>query len=511
MSSPESASSEGRRNFLRRIGGLAVGTAGSVGASPAAPSRDTTDSLVFMSATRLAGLIRARKVSAAEAVDAYIRRIESVNDRLNAVVMRAFDRARQEAIALDRRARRRDFAGVLHGVPMTVKDSFDTEGVISTGGTYGRQQYVPSQDATVVARLRRAGAILLGKTNTPEFTLGGVGGINTSSNSLYGSSHNPYDLTLTTSGSSGGAAAIVAAGGAAFDIGSDLGGSIRLPAHMNGVAGLKTTAGRVPRTGHIVGYGGVLDTWQQMGPIARRVEDLALITPVISGPDFRDAACAPVPWRDPHEIEISKLRVAYFAAAGAFRPDDATRETIRRAVGWLGETARAVTESCPVELFEALNATRSKLTMGDGWAWYQRLADKWGTKNVSGEMAQTIASTPQISTAEYVRTWDEADRIKSKLLAWMGSWDVLVCPVAKGPATPIDRIFNAARDGGSLGFPGVFNSTGWPVAVVRCGTSADGRLPIGIQVVAAPWREDICLAVAAYLEARSGGWQPPPI
>lgn len=464
-----------------------------------------------MSATQLAALIRARKVSATEAVNACIERIERVNDRLNAVVMRSFERARAEAAALDKRARRRDFAGALHGVPMTIKDSFDTEGVISTGGTYGRQQYVPDRDATVVARLRRAGAILLGKTNTPEFTVGGVGGINTSSNSLYGSSHNPYDLTLTTSGSSGGAAAIVAAGGSAFDIGSDLGGSIRLPAHVNGVAGLKTTHGRVPRTGHIVGYGGVLDSWQQIGPIARRVEDLALITPVISGPDYRDAACAPVPWNDYRRVQIDKLRVAYFAKTDTFQPDEATQAMIQQVVRWLGEAAQ-VTEDCPARLLSALNATRGTLARGDGWAWYKRLADKWGTKNISGDMAKTIESARQIPTPEYVRVWEEADQVKSALLTWMRRYDVLICPVAKGPATAIDRIFNPAEGGGdSLGLVGAFNSTGWPVAVVRCGTSADGRLPLGVQIVAAPWREDVCLAVASYLEARSGGWQPPPL
>ena len=185
---------------------------------------------------------------------------------LNAVVMNSYARARAEAKALDAKAARGDFAGPLHGVPMTIKDSLDTEGVITTGATYGRQQYVPTKDATVVARVRKAGAILLGKTNTPEFTLGGLGGISTASNLLYGSSHNPYDLTRSTAGSSGGAGAIVAAGGAAFDIGSDWGGSIRGPSHNNGIAGIKPTSVRVPRTGHIVDYGGIFDLWQQLGP-----------------------------------------------------------------------------------------------------------------------------------------------------------------------------------------------------------------------------------------------------
>jgi amidase len=163
----------------------------------------------------------------------------------------------------------------------------------------------------VVARVRKHGAILLGKTNTPEFTLGGLGGISTASNLLYGGSHNPYDLSRSTAGSSGGAGAIVAAGGAAFDIGSDWGGSIRGPSHNNGIAGIKPTSVRVPRTGHIVDYGGIFDLWQQLGPMCRRVEDVALITPLISGPDFKDAACAPVPWADPKKVDSRKLKVAF--------------------------------------------------------------------------------------------------------------------------------------------------------------------------------------------------------
>jgi len=173
-------------------------------------STDKTTETIYMSATKLAELLRARDVSAVEVVNAFIDRQLEVNDLMNAVVMNSYVRARAEAKALDARAARGDFAGALHGVPMTIKDSLDTAGVITTGATYGRQQYVPEKDATVVARVRAAGAILLGKTNTPEFTLGGLSGISTASNLLYGSSHNPYDLTRSTSGSSGGAGAAVA-------------------------------------------------------------------------------------------------------------------------------------------------------------------------------------------------------------------------------------------------------------------------------------------------------------
>jgi amidase len=484
-----------------------------------AASSDPAEDLIYMSATKLAGLIRAKKVSALEAVEAYIGRQLTVNDRLNAVVMNAYARARAEAKALDQKAARGEFVGPLHGVPMTIKDSLDTAGVITTGATYGRQQYVPDKDATVVARLRAAGAILLGKTNTPEFTLGGLGGISTTSNLLYGSSHNPYDLTRSTAGSSGGAGAIVAAGGAAFDIGSDWGGSIRGPSHNNGIAGIKPTSVRVPRTGHIVDYGGVFDLWQQLGPMARRVEDLALITPIISGPDFRDAACAPVPWADPTKVSLKWLRVAFCddnGATGTRTTDDDTKKTVRQAAKWLEGEVASVEENAPVQVLQELAEARSTLTRGDGWAFYKRLADKWGTVNFSPSRKEGMARAEPVSAAAMVEAWEKHDEAKSRLLAWLQRYDVFLCPVNAKPAQPIDQEGNDGGGGSSgsgRGWPytGVFNSTGWPVVVVRCGSSTDGKLPIGVQVVAAPWREDICLVVASYLESRSGGWKRPPI
>ncbi len=482
-----------------------------------AASTDKTDELIFMSTTKLAQLLRSKQISATEAVEAFIRRQTAVNDKLNAVVTNCFERARAEAKALDAKAAQGAFAGPLHGVPMTIKDSLDTEGVVSTGATMGRQQYVPKQDATVVARVRKAGAILLGKTNTPEFTLGGLSGISTASNLLFGGSHNPYDLTRSTSGSSGGAGAIVAAGGAAFDIGSDWGGSIRGPAHNNGIAGIKPTSVRVPRTGHIVDYGGVFDLWQQLGPLCRRVEDLALITPIISGPDFHDASCAPVPWPDPAKVELKKLKVAFCVDNGAVdraATDDDTKNTVRQAAKWLEPAVTAVNEEAPTEILNELNAARMKLTGGDAWAFYKRLADKWGTKNFSPAVKERMAGMKPISTAEYVEAWEKQDECKSRMLDWMKDYDVFVCPVANKPAQPIDQEPNTpgfGAPGTGWQYTGVFNSTGWPSVVVRCGSSADGKLPIGVQVIAAPWREDLCLAVASYLESKSGGWKRPPI
>jgi amidase len=515
----------GRRDFLRGRSLISAASAAAViaevsAARAASASTDKTEELIFMSATKLAGQIRARKVSAVEAVEAFIARQLDVNDEMRAVVMNCYSRARHEAKELDAKAARGEWVGPLHGVPITLKDSLDAEGVISTGATYGRQQYIPQKDATVVSRVRKAGAIVLGKTNTPEFTLGGLSGISTASNLLYGSSHNPYDLTRSTSGSSGGAGAIVAAGGAAFDIGSDWGGSIRGPAHNNGIAGIKPTSVRVPRTGHIVDYGGIFDLWQQLGPLCRRVEDLALITPIISGPDFHDASCAPVPWPDPAAVDLKKLKVAFVTdngATGRNATDEDTKKTIRQAAKWLEDAVAAVKEDAPKSILDELADARRKLTQGDGGAFYQRLADKWGTRNFSPQRKAMMASAEPLTSAELVEAWEQHDSCKSRMLDWMKSYDVLICPVAGKPAQPIDEEPRAPGEAGGGGpgngwpYTGVFNCTGWPVVVVRCGSSADGKLPIGVQVVAAPWREDLCIAVASYLESRSGGWKRPPI
>ncbi len=479
--------------------------------------RTMSDDLIYMSATKLAGLLRARKVSAVEAAESYIARQLAVNDMLNAVVMNSYARARSEAKELDAKASRGEFVGPLHGVPITLKDSLDTAGIISTGATYGRQQYVPQKDATVVARVRKAGAIVLGKTNTPEFTLGGLAGISAASNLLYGSSHNPYDLTRSTAGSSGGAGAIVAAGGSAFDIGSDWGGSIRGPSHNNGIVGIKPTSVRVPRTGHIVDYGGIFDLWQQLGPMARRVEDIALITPLISGPDFRDASCAPVPWPDHTKVDLRKLKVAFCVdngATGKGATDEDTKKTVRQAAKWLEGTVTSVAEDAPVAALNDMREARSQLSSGDGGAFYQRLADRWGTKNISPQRKNTMEKAVPISTAALVAAWAKQDDCKSRMLAWMTGYDVFLCPVAAKPAQPIDAEDGAGGGGAAGGgwpYTGVFNCSGWPVVVVRCGSSADGKLPIGVQVVAAPWREDICIAVASHLESQSGGWRKPPI
>ncbi len=204
----------------------------------------TATDITSASATDLAARIRSKQISSKAVVEAYLDRIAVVNPKLNAVVQLTADAARKEADEADAALARGEVKGPLHGVPVTIKDTLETTGVICTGGTKGRANYVPKADATAVARLRAAGAIVLGKTNVPEL----AGAIETD-NLVYGRTNNPYDLSRTPGGSSGGEAAIVSAGGSPLGLGTDAGGSIRIPAHFCGLAAIKPTSGRVPRTG----------------------------------------------------------------------------------------------------------------------------------------------------------------------------------------------------------------------------------------------------------------------
>jgi amidase len=499
-----------RRAFLKHatIGTAALAVASRLATSPARAastdsaypvSTDTTDDLIYMSATKLAQLIRAKKVSAVEATQACIDRIEHVNPKLNAVCMPCFERALEEAKAADAALARGDIKGPLHGVPMTIKDSFDAAGVVSTGGTLGRMTYVPEKDATAVTRARKAGAILLGKSNTPEFTLAGLPGLSTTWNPIYGVTRNPYNIWHSASGSSGGAGSIVAAGGAFFDIGSDFGGSIRGPAHANGVAGIKPTTGRVPRTGHIVDFGGVFDPYQQVGPLARKVEDIELVTRIIAGPDYKDAAIKPAPLFPSSNVDLSKLRVAYYFSNGLADPTAETHAALKKALDALTATGAKAREDIHPFYKEAVEL-RWKLRGGEAYASVKRLADKWKTKVVSPSFT---FGGPMCTTAEFTEMMEKQDFYRSAMLSWIKDYDVILCPASHEPAPRIDDNPNYM-----LGYTSVYNVSGWPATVVRGGTSPTG-LPIGIQVVAQPFREDVTFAVAKLIEKELGGWKKP--
>jgi amidase len=428
------------------------------------------EELIYTSAAELAAAIRTRQVSSEEVVEAYLQRIEAVNPRLNAVVQLVPDSARLQAREADAMLARDEISGPLHGVPFTVKDVFDAAGVVSAAGLEERAGFVPEQDAVVVARMKAAGAILLGKTNCPP---GGGGG--RTDNPVYGRTNNPYDLACTPAGSSGGEAAAIAAGESPLGLGSDSGGSIRVPAHFCGIAGLKPSSGRVPNTGTFNHPGGLSDYRTQIGPIARYVKDLALVFPIIAGVDGCDSGVIPMPLGDPEAVELNGLRVAFYTDDDEATPTRETITTVESAAHGLSAAGLIVEESRPACLSESRSITEC----------YWR--------------------TGQLSGAEVEQMFLDWDRFRSAMLAFIANYDMILCPADYRPAS---RHGEEAELRFNYTLP--FSLTGWPCVVVRAGASPEG-LPIGVQLVARPWREDVALAAAEYIETALGGWQRPPV
>lgn len=424
--------------------------------------------ITHLSATALAAGIRNGSFCSVEVVQAHLQRIAEVNPRLNAVVQLAAKQALAQARAADAAQARGEPLGPLHGVPFTAKDVFETAGLIAAVGLEERSHYVPQHDATVVSRLRAAGGILLAKTNCPP---GGGGG--ESDNPVYGRTNNPYDQRCTPGGSSGGEAALIAAGGSPCGVGSDSGGSIRLPAHYNGVAGLRPTVGRVPNTGVFDQPGGLTDPRTTCGPMSRYVEDLALLLPIVVGDDNSDSGVVPMPLGDHRRVELSRLRAAWYDDDGLMPPTSATAATVRAAAQALGAAGVALEERRPAELEAALEISRRY----------------WRSEEMNG--------------AEYQQLLADWDAYRSRMLGFMADYDLLLCPASATPA----GLHGSVRDT-SFSYTLPFSLTNYPALVLRAGTSPEG-MSIGVQLVARPWREDIVLAAALQVEAALGGWQPP--
>ncbi len=428
--------------------------------------------LIWDSATNLAHKIRTGAVSAVQVVNAYLERIAAVNPRLNALVQLTAETALAQARQADAALARGEAVGPLHGVPFTVKDIFDVAGVIAAAGLEERRDFRPTHDACVVARMKAAGAILLGKTNCPP---GGGGG--ESSNPVYGQTNNPYDLARTPGGSSGGEAALIAAGGSPLGLGSDSGGSLRLPAHYCGIATLRPTVGRVPNTGTLYLPGGLRDPRSQIGPLARHVADLALTFPLIAGLDWRDSGVVPVPLGDPQAVNVKGLRVAVYTDDGIVTPTPETAAAVRAAAQALAAAGAQVEEACLPRVETSLEISRRY--------WQQDAAKLDGPEN-----------------QRLLKDWDE---FRTAGLAFMENHDLILCPASWGPAVP----HGAVRDE-VFSYTLPYSLTGWPSVIVRAGTSPEG-LPLGVQITARPWREDVALAAAQHVEATLGGWQKPPL
>jgi amidase len=474
--------------------------------------------LNFLSAVEMAAQIRARTVSPVELVDAHLGRIAELNcgrdSKLNAFVHVDADAARAQAKIAEAAVgsgTREDSFGPLHGVPISVKSSVDVTGWPCECGSRLRKGYVPSQDATLVARLRSAGAILLGNTNVPEFLMAYE-----TDNALYGRTNSPWDWERTPGGSSGGEAAAIAAGCSAGGVGSDGGGSIRVPAHFSGICGLKPTPGRVPSTGHYPASAGPFAQLGVVGPMARTVADVARLFSVMAGHDMGDPASAPVPLRVRSDAEILKLRVAYFEDDGATPVTAETAAAVRAAA----EALRA--QGFQVEAWRPQNLERVWQLW---WNLFGRGVQAAFAATVEGREAELspmyrawrarVGLEPALDGREWLNTLVGRDALREKLLRQMETFPILICPACAVPAfrhgerewMVQGRKVEYLK---AMSYSQWFNLLGNPAAVVPVGRSAEG-LPIGVQIVGRPWEDEAVLAVAAKIEAATGGFRRPPI
>jgi amidase len=485
-----------RRDFLINTAGFAAAIRLNRVFSSMAHSDGRIEEIVGRRLSELATFIQKKELSSLEVVTAYVSRIEDVNERLNALIQWNPEEAIRLAKKADADLANGKWHGPLHGIPFTIKDSFDTVDFISTAGTIGRKAYKPPEDATIVKRLKAAGGILVGKTNTPELTLDFK-----TKNAIYGQTNNPFDLKRTSGGSSGGAAALIGVGGIPFDIGTDTGGSVRLPAHFCGIAGIKPSAGRVPRTGHIIDFVGHLEAMTHVGPMARFVDDLDYILQIIHGPDGVDPFIPPVPYTDEDDKSLDSLRVGWFAGNGVTMPDEDTNEVLSYAVESLNGVSQSIQE-IEIPGSKRMDQVVNNLWLKSGGGWVRRLLDTWGTSE-SLLMTEVKSFESELASDynEYIEEWY---RLKGMMLRVWNDVDAVVCPVNTKPAILHETEINFDH----FSYTQIFNMTGWPSTVVRCGESSTG-LPIGIQVLTPPWKEKRSLAIARFLEDELGGWKMP--
>ncbi|MGA0603016.1 amidase [Caulobacter sp. KR2-114] len=433
-------------------------------AGPAPAERACVADPATPGAAQLARAIAAGETTVLAVMQAHLARIAKTEPLIHAFAHRDDDAALEAAQAADDALARGEPTGPLHGAPVSIKDWIEAEGLPCDGGFEARAGFRPRRDATVVSRLRAAGAIVLGKTVTRE------------GEPLHARPNNPHDLAHCPGGSSSGEAAAIAAGASPLGLGSDSGGSIRLPAAWSGVLGLKPTQGRVPLTGHFPAIGHLSDPRTVIGPLARRAEDLALALRVIAGPDGVDPSAHPVPLGDPAAVSIAGLRIGLTDLGGAdLTPAawTATQDLARRLEG-LG----AVVAPLDLPLIDEALAISNAY-----WARPESMSHRqwrpWGPSTL-----------PADAVEESLFRWE---RLQRRLETVMADWDVLLCPAAPGPA-PAHRLLDA-RD---YLYTLPFSLTAQPVVSLPAGRA--GSLPLGAQLVGRRWREDVLLALAMALE-----------
>jgi Asp-tRNA(Asn)/Glu-tRNA(Gln) amidotransferase A subunit family amidase len=458
------------------------------------------------SAVELLALLRESEISPLELADEYITQIERLNPRLNALVDFDTERVREQARAAEHSPLPR---GPLYGLPITVKASISVAGHRCELGSLINRGNVPVEDAVVVARARKAGAIILGITNTPEFLMAYE-----SDNRLYGRVNNPWNLDYTPGGSSGGESAAIAAGLSAGGFGSDSGGSVRVPAHFTGICALKPTPGRFPSSGHLPGCVGPFSILGAIGPMARTVNDVAFLFHVLSGQDPVDPVSPPIPHRGMSLSDAKRQRIGYFEDDGLTPVTPETRQAVQDAVRVLQKQGFDVHPFRPNGLEQA-----RKLW----WTFFVRCGAMFFEPTVRGreallspifrEFLQIAHAEPPLTASELLNAWAECDVIRGKLLAQMREYPVLLCPACSIPAFRHgERTWKV--DGQEAEYFDVMRYTQWfnllaaPAVVAPVGRSPEG-LPIGVQVVARPFEDETALAVASVIDREFGFVAPP--
>jgi amidase len=461
------------------------------------------DDPTLWSATRQASAIRAGDLTSSALLDAQLARMEAVNPDLNAVVTLDADGARAEAAALDRMASEGRLKGPLHGLPVTVKDAIEVRGMRSTGGSASLGGYFPLVDAPAVSRLRAAGALVMGKTNCPEWSAD----VQTY-NQLFGTTNNPWDPGRTPGGSSGGAAAAVATGMSSFELGTDIGGSVRIPSAFCGICGHKPSYGLIPQRGYLDHPGGgTIDVdINVFGPLARSVDDLELLFDVLAGPLDADAVAWRLqvpPARSPSPADWRVAVWDYHPAAPAGAD---VRSAVRLAGGVLSDAGARVGEDRPaVDMAESSGVFTALLMAAMSPSLEPADAEAFGGSHFAW-------LTYQERRQLLLRAWSD----------FFADHDALVCPVAPVPAFPhqqegtfMDRTVDV--DGSAVPMPACVAWTGLvgvaqlPATVVPVTWSAAGGLPVAVQVVGPRLEDRTPLAVARFLLERRGGWRPPPL
>jgi Asp-tRNA(Asn)/Glu-tRNA(Gln) amidotransferase A subunit family amidase len=386
--------------------------------------------LTFLPAVEIARRIREKKISPVQVADAHLAKIERLNPKLNAFVYVDAERVRREAHIAESAAMHGASLGPLHGVPVSIKSCVDVAGLRCEAGSRLRTGRVAEIDAPLVARLKHAGAIILGVTNTPEMLMAWE-----TDNLLYGRTNSPWDLERTPGGSSGGEAAAIASGMSAGGVGSDAGGSIRVPAHFSGICGLKPSPGRIPSTGHYPEPGGPFAFLGVVGPMARTVADLRVLFEIMQGPDDGDPCAAPVQLHWPKGDEIKRLKIGYFEDDGRTPVTPEIRDAIKNAAGALTRAGFQVEPFRPEGLDQAREIWRKFFVKvgGDliGPMFRGREADLSPTLKQFLEMSE---QEPALSGDALLQAWFARDNLRTRFVAQMRKYPILLCPVAAIPA-----------------------------------------------------------------------------